>query len=267
MAVFTRESESVFIPSEVAAGPWDPNAQHGSAPASLIARAVEKALTNPDMLITRVTIDLMRPVPLQPMTVTTKVLREGRQIQVFEISIEAGGHLCVRGQALAIKKSAEAVPDVADVPAVDYPDPETCTRLPMRFNQGFSQAFEMRNISGMFGTPGGLTNWLHFTMPFVEGEETSPLVRAVATGDFTNGSASAMGPEWTFINADLSIDLIRYPRGEWIALKTRFWASGDGMGMSQGELADSEGVFASSRAHLVLRKLDGGTNGFPNRPG
>jgi acyl-coenzyme A thioesterase PaaI-like protein len=34
------------------------------------------------MRVARVTVDLMRPVPLKPLTLETEVLREGRKIQL-----------------------------------------------------------------------------------------------------------------------------------------------------------------------------------------
>jgi hypothetical protein len=41
-AIYLPAGQSRFLPTELARGPWDPGAQHGGAPAALIARAVER---------------------------------------------------------------------------------------------------------------------------------------------------------------------------------------------------------------------------------
>ena len=48
------------------------------------------------MRIARVTIDLMRPVPVAPLTLETEVLREGRKIQLCAIRLRAGDVVVVR---------------------------------------------------------------------------------------------------------------------------------------------------------------------------
>jgi len=62
--------------------PWDAGMQHGSAPAALVVWAAEAILTPEPMQIARVTIDLMRPVPMTPLTLQSEVLRQGRKIQL-----------------------------------------------------------------------------------------------------------------------------------------------------------------------------------------
>ena len=78
-----------------AAGPWDASMQHGSAPAALVTWAAEAIPTAVPMHIVRVTIDLMRPVPVAPLTIETEVLREGRKIQLCAIRLLA--EQCRRG--------------------------------------------------------------------------------------------------------------------------------------------------------------------------
>ena len=39
-AVFHRDGD-LFVPTELARGPWSADAQHGGAPAALLARAIE----------------------------------------------------------------------------------------------------------------------------------------------------------------------------------------------------------------------------------
>jgi hypothetical protein len=81
-----------------AADPWDSTMQHGSAPAVLLTWAAEAIPTSVPMQIVRLTIDLMRPVPVAPLTLETEVLREGRKIQLCASKIQLCAHQAARRQ-------------------------------------------------------------------------------------------------------------------------------------------------------------------------
>ena len=67
--------------SPSAAGPWDPyELQHGSPPAALVAWTAESISTAAPMQVARLTIDLMRPVPVAPLTFESEVVREELKI-------------------------------------------------------------------------------------------------------------------------------------------------------------------------------------------
>src|ERR1700752_2953531 len=109
-AIFRVDGANV-VTSPHAAGPWDPNMQHGGAPASLVVWAAERMAMAVPMQIARVTIDLMRPVPVAPLTIETEVLREGRKIQLCAVRLRAGGVLTVGATVLKIRKQAQPLPD------------------------------------------------------------------------------------------------------------------------------------------------------------
>src|SRR6201994_1536400 len=102
MDAIYRVDGNRVISSPDAAGPWDPGMQHGSAPASLVVWAAEAIATPVPMRIARVTVDLMRPVPLAPLTLETEVLREGRKIQLCAVRVRADGVLTVNATVLRV---------------------------------------------------------------------------------------------------------------------------------------------------------------------
>ena len=55
-----------FVPTELARGPWTPEAQHGGPPAALLARTLEREPGAEGMLVARLTVELLRPVPIAP---------------------------------------------------------------------------------------------------------------------------------------------------------------------------------------------------------
>src|SRR3981189_806304 len=78
-AIFRVAGNNV-VTSPFAAGPWDPSMQHGSPPAALVVWAAERIPAAVPMRVARVTVDLMRPVPVGPLTIESEGLREGGKI-------------------------------------------------------------------------------------------------------------------------------------------------------------------------------------------
>ena len=55
--------------------------------------------------------------------------------------------------------------------------------------------------------------------------------------------------EWTFLNADLTVNFSREPVGDWILLDAETWIGPDGAGLAMARLADIAAISAApSRA-------------------
>src|SRR3954452_18693566 len=114
--IFRADGNRVMTSAD-AAGPWNPRMQHGSAPAALVVWAAEAIAVREPMQIARVTIDLMRPVPVAPLTIETEILREGRKIQLCAVRLRAGDTIVVGATVLKIRTQALSLPpEVADPP-------------------------------------------------------------------------------------------------------------------------------------------------------
>src|ERR1700753_1387161 len=201
-----------------AAGPWDPTMQHGAAPSSLVVWAAERIPTAAPMRVARVTVDLMRPVPLAPLTLETEVLREGRKIQLCAVRLRAGGVLTVSATVLKVKLTAETMPPDVGGPEVTLPGPDFSPQDPAQFsNSPFVTGMQLRAARGTFGVRGPGAIWYRVRRPFVEGAAVSQAMRAVIAADFCNGTSAALAfRDWTFLNADLTVSMSREPVGEWI---------------------------------------------------
>jgi hypothetical protein len=244
-AVFVQTGEHEFVATEIARGPWDPDAQHGGAPASLLAHSFEHLPADDGLVIARITYEFMRPVPLGPLTVRAGVARPGRRVQLLEASIFAhDGVEVVRARALRIQRARHVPPEVVPEDAVppgpdqgqpnDYPLPET--RL-------FAiDGVEIRFVAGKFMEPGPSSAWFRLRVPVIEGFAPTPLQRLTAAADFGNGiSAPVPWDGYLFINPDLTLFVEREPEGEWVCLESSTRIANGGIGLSESVLYDERG--------------------------
>ena len=234
-------------------GPWDPTALHGGAPTGLIMSVVEQLPSTVPMRVTRLTVDLQRPVPVGELTIDTEVTREGRNIQTSEITLSAGGKVVVRASALKIREEEFELPEGSGMPSGHLEIPERGTGFER--SVGFNTAVDMREAPGDPPPGAARAVWFRIERPFFSDRETTPLMRAAATGDYCNGFGSTLDfNHWTFINADLTLHFARPPQGEWMQLAANSWISPDGRGLAFGELADQHGVFGRAVQSLVIAK-------------
>jgi hypothetical protein len=254
-AIYRLDGGRVLV-SPNAAGPWDPTMQHGSAPAALVVWAAEAVPTKVPMRIARVTIDLMRPVPLAPLTVRTDVKREGRKIQLCAIRLRAEGVIVVGATVLKIKVQASELPPEAEILPVELPGPAQSRVEPADFSSSpFVTGMSLRAARGRFGVPGPGAIWYRVDRPLIEGAAVSQAMRAMVAADFCNGTSAVLDfRHWTFLNADLTVNFAREPVGEWILLDAESWIGPDGAGLAMARLADINGYFGRAIQSLVIER-------------
>jgi hypothetical protein len=258
-ALFDVVDDGLFLPSELARGPWSPDALHGGPTAALLARAVESLEAAGPMHVARLTVELLRPVPVAPLRVTCEVQRPGRKVQLAGASVWAGQMEVARAVALRIRAAAVSIPDLPSSAAGDAPPARIEGRTRPRF-EGEWVAFhntgvEMRFTGGYLDEPGGSVVWMRLNQPVVAGEEPSPTQRVAAVADFGNGVSSVVDwRRYLFINPDLTIYFVRPAVGEWICLDARtIISSGEvGMGMAESGLYDEAGRIGRSLQSLLV---------------
>jgi hypothetical protein len=251
-AIFRVDGNNV-VTSPFAAGPWDPSMQHGSPPAALVVWAAERIPTPVAMRVARVTVDLMRPVPVAPLTIESEVLREGRKIQLCAVRLLAGGVVVVGATVLKIKVQANELPPEAVIEPVELPGPDQSRVERVDFSSSpFVTGMSLRAARGHFGVPGPGAIWYRVDRPIVEGAHVS---RAMAAADFCNGTSAVLDfRTWTFLNADLTVNFSREPAGDWILLDAESWIGSDGAGLAMARLADERGYFGRAIQSLVIEK-------------
>jgi hypothetical protein len=252
--IFTRDGAGV-VATRYAAGPWHRDMQHGGAPSALVAWAAEQVAVPVPMRTMRVTVELLRPVPVGALTIDTQVVRQGRKIQVVQVRLLADGVEVTRGMVLRVRIADTPLPEGPVMPAPTS-RPEDAVTNGLGFQRetvGFADNFEMRRQQGGIGQVGPGQAWFRQHRALIAGEPLSPLVRAMTVADFSNGIAPALPfADWTFLNADLSVSLAREPEGEWIFSDAETWAGEDGTGLAMTRLADRRGYFGRAVQSLLL---------------
>jgi hypothetical protein len=256
--VFVPDGD-LLVAQPIARAGWYADALHGGPVAVAFARAFERLPAPVEMTVTRLTVDLLRPVPTGPLAITTAVVREGRRIQLIDAEMEAGGIVVARASAMRHRTADIPVPDHPVRPPPPGPDGIPITplgRLGTDEGEWFHvAAIEARFIEGDWIEPGPSTVWMRLTTPLVAGEEPTPLQRVIAVSDFGNGISRVLPRGWLYINSDLTVHLRRMPTTDWVCLRSRTDLGDDGVGLSQSELYDEHGDLGHALQSLVIDRM------------
>ncbi len=260
-AVYEQEGD-IWLPTDLSRGPWDARAQHGGAPCALLAHAAERAVAEPDWRLARLSVELIRPVPIAPLT-TKASLASSRATSRVSIDLLAGDVLVARAHALLLRGEPLTLP--AHLPAGWLPErleplPASCherVRIPglPEGRSFYRTAMETRVAHGDPTQAGPSGAWFRLTVPIVQGATTSPAMRAAAAADFGNGLSWVLPADrFLFANADLSLHLHRQPVGEWVGVLSGTEVDGGGAGVTMSRLYDESGPIGIAIQTLVLRE-------------
>jgi hypothetical protein len=236
-------------------GPWSQDHQHAGPPSALLAHALEAALP-PGSSLARVTVEILKPIPIATFRVATQALRAGKKVQWLSADLlGADGALLARANAVAMRTTELALPVTGD-PARD-PVPPPSHAKPFEFgfftgDVGYHTAMETRLARGTFGE-GMVSMWMRMRVPLVEGRAPSPLERVMIAADSGNGVSMSLDPKrFTFVNPDLTVYLHRPPVGEWVCLDARTIPQARGIGLADTRLLDEEGPIGRSVQSLLI---------------
>ncbi|MGB0113041.1 MAG: thioesterase family protein [Ilumatobacteraceae bacterium] len=265
-ALFDTAGTDRWVPTELSRGPWDPRACHGGPVSALLARAIERSDPDAeiDWQVARLTIELTRPVPVgRVLTLHTEIERPGRRVSLVAARLTDGDTEVARARSLRIRNEAMALP--ADTAGGDDTPPSSPDGVPAQRvtwaetgNVAFhADACEHRFTHGAWDQPGPVEVWIRLRVPVVDGETPSGVQRAAAAADFGNGVSSGLPYEqFTFINPDLTVHLLRPPVGEWIGMRTATHYgdldASTGAGFAESALFDDTGRVGRSVQTLVI---------------
>jgi hypothetical protein len=118
---------------------------------------------------------------------------------------------------------------------------------------GYADLVENRVAEGRFFA-GPCSVWFRLRHPLVDDEVPSPYQRVAVAADSGNGISAALDfARYSFVNCDLTINLLRRPVGEWVCLQARTELGGNGCGLAESALYDEGGLIGRATQSLAVR--------------
>jgi len=259
-AAYARIDERTFHSTALTRGPWHPDHQHAGPPTAIVCGAVEKVAHAHGLThISRLTANLIRPVPINDLSVEIMTDYVGRNTGHFSAHLIVDNKEVGRFTALAQREARVKLPDSLPghpLPMMSIlPDRASEAHFPFGKSElSYANLVETRVAAGkMFKGPCAI--WFRLRYPLLEDEEPSAYQRVAVAADSGNGISAILDyQEYSFVNSDLTINLLRRPVGEWICLDARTYADATGAGLAESALFDVKGFIGRSTQSLAIRK-------------
>lgn len=253
-AFWIPEDKDVFRATIHTQGPWHPQFQHGGPPAALLVRQMEQCSPRPDMVLARVTIDILGPIPLTTLRATARVVRPGRRVELLEASLEHEGKTVIHATGWHVQVPSVRPPVTqSDAAPPPLPPQEASTAPTGAWRCGFLEATEWRYVHGGYELQGAAIAWMRLRYPLIEGEEMTPAQRLLAAADSANGVSSALDiRSWQFVPPELTVHCLRPPIGEWICLDASTQLQAEGVGLTTADLYDERALVGRSAQALLV---------------
>jgi uncharacterized protein (TIGR00369 family) len=209
--IFARDGER-WQPRAEAGGPF--GGLHGGAVSGLLVAEMERAAHTAQMgVMLSVSVLFLRPAPMAPLEVESRVLRQGDRVGVIETELRAQDKLIAKAHGSFVAAiEADAVPEA---PARLFdPTPLPPWPLKPRFPQPtLFDALDLR-------VDGNGIKWGRLLRPIMAFPSTLAHVCAVADNGqpFSLCDPGTVVGRYAFPNIDLAIYVARPPVGPWVGV-------------------------------------------------
>ena len=258
-AYFTVDGDS-YVPSAMTRGPWGA-LMGGQIVGGLLAWGIEHSGVDPEFQPARLTIDLLRPVPIEPVQIRVEVQREGRRIKLVDATLEQRGKTVARASALFLRRGDHPDARVWSAPGEMPPIPTDTDGFPPEM------PFYIWSYGANIGTGSqGMTQWQQADFqkfawakifrPMVHGHPLTPFVRLGFAGDITSALTHWGDDGLRFINADYTLTASRLPDGDYIGLAAHSHYGAAGVAAGSATLFDRHGPLGTSSALALAQPAE-----------
>ncbi len=248
-----------YLPSSLTRGPWHPDHQHAGPPIAMVCRAIESVAREHGLThVARLTANLLRPVPIRNMSIDVTTNYVGRTTGHFSARVAADDKEVAQFTALVQREGGVTLS--GDLPGHPLPKaplgPDDSPQATFPFagkHVGYPELVETRVARGqLFRGPCAI--WFRLRRPLLENEEPSAYQRVAVAADSGNGISAILDfSRYSFLNLDLTINLLRKPVGEWICLEARTLLGTNGCGLAESMLYDVQGLIGRATQSLAIR--------------
>lgn len=257
-AFYTQVDENRFESSPLTAGPWGPYAQHAGPPSALLVRAMERVDSAPGMRLARVSVDVLGPVPIEPLTIEVHTVRPGRSVELLEATASIDGRIALVARGWRMRTTP------ADFPAIgDHTGPKESSgpreREPfMSFAHvdGYLSVVDFFFESGSGEALGPAAAWGRSRIGLVDEEAMTGWQHTVLVADSAGGISLASDPlTFPAINCDLTVSLHREPPVDWVHLDAETIGGPGGGVLTDTVLSDDHGKIGRCVQNLYGRRM------------
>jgi acyl-coenzyme A thioesterase PaaI-like protein len=258
-AFFTVDGDS-YVPGPLARGPWGA-AMGGQIVGGLLGWGIERSGIEADLQPARVTVDLLRPVLLEPVQIRTSVQREGRRIKLVDGALLQGGTTVARASALFLRRGDHPDGEVWSGPVEMPPIPMNSDGFPpdMPFfiwGYGANPVEGGRGMAEWEQSHAQKFAWVRVFRPIVQGHPLTPFSRLAFVGDTTSSLTHWGTGGLRYINADYTVTASRLPDGEYLGLAAQSHYGTAGVAAGSATLFDRHGPFGTSSALALAQPAE-----------
>ena len=259
-AFFTLDGDS-YVPSVMTRGPWG-FGMGGQIIGGLLGWGIERSGVDPDFQPARITVDLLRPVLLEPVQIQTSVQREGRRIKLVDGTLVQNGKTVARAGALFLRRGDHPDGEVWSAPAEMPPLPTGTDGFPA--DMPFLIWGYGATLDGSPGIAAGEWEqshsrkfaWTKLFRPIVAGYPLTPFTRLAFVGDVTSSLTHWGTGGLRYINADYTVTASRLPDGEYIGLAAQSHYGTAGVAAGSATVFDRHGPIGTSSALALAQPVE-----------
>ena len=246
-------------PTAMAISTWTSAIQHGAPVSALLVRALERCAPRPDTRLSRVVVDLLRPVPMaESLWVTAQLERGGKQIELVGATLWAPGP---DGSPRAVARASGWRLQTLDTAELGAAPTEPLPGREAGIDRELAGKWDPNYVHSVdwlwlkvppHDGPG--ESWMRPRVALVDDEPLTPIQRLFTVADCANGLGSKLDiRRWTFMNTDMSVHLHRVPTGQWSGIRADTHYGPDGIGSTVGTLFDDQGPVGVIAQSVLVR--------------
>jgi hypothetical protein len=211
------------------------------------------------MRLSRISVDILGPIPLRDVVVEVSSVKPGRRVHLTEASMSVDGRVAVTARVWHIA-TGDRPPAKGEGQLA--PPPVPSRSAPQRFypgldDWGYGRSIEWRFTRGSLDSLGAADVWARVRLPLVAGRPLTGQDRVLIAADSANGLSMSLPIEqWFSIPPTLTATLLRPPAGEWVHLACRTHLTDDGIGLAHADLFDAGGFIGEVAQPLLVQKRE-----------
>lgn len=236
-AYFTRDPNG-YAPLDPARGWWNRDTLHGRAVVGLMGHHIDATHGSAAHVPARLTVDMYRLAAFDVAAIHTRIVHETRRLRLVEAELVVAGRTCALA-TLQFLAAGESPPgQVWSPPAWDAPHPDALGG-PVRIDP--RRLAETRNVRGKMGALEPKQAWTRETNTLLKDEPLSAFDRMALSADFVSAYVHGADTGIEYMNTDVSLQLARLPKGEWIGYEATGHDASGGIAVGHCRLYDVDG--------------------------